>query len=354
MNRNYFVLIAGIALFCLLLIFVSLWQEIESPVTKQPITRPNIGPYKSQIAGVGITEPSSGNIVIGTPLNRIISAIYVKVGEKISKGETLFTLDNRDLIANLNIQEAIYDSAVAKMEKLKAMPQPEDLAVAEANLNIAKIALESAKSQEEMVQQLSDPRAVSQEEKNKRLFAYRQAEAQLNQAQANYDKVKAGTWKPDLVIAEAEISQAKSNVDLVVAEIDRTAIKSPIDGSVLQLRIHEGELPGADPFRSPLMIVGSTDEMYVRVSINQVDIPYFRPEAPATAYLQGDEKAKFSLKFVRVEPYLVSKQNLTNEINEKVDTRVLQIVYQIKNDGKPIFAGQQMDVFIETERANKP
>jgi HlyD family secretion protein len=353
MNRNYFVLLAGIALLCLLLIFVSLWQEIDSPVTKQPVTRPNTGPYKTQIAGVGVTEPSSGNILIGTPLNRIITEIYVKVGEKISKGETLFTLENRELFANLNIEEAAYDNALAKQQRLKSLPQPEDLAIAEANLNSAKIALESAKSQNEMVQQLTDPRAVSQEEKNRRLFAMRQAEVKLNQAQANYDKVKAGAWKPDLEIADAEISLAKAKLDLAGAEIERTIIKSPIDGTVLQVRIHEGELPTMDPFRTPMMIVGNTDEMYVRVSINQVDIPYFHPESAATAYFQGDQRVKFSLNFVRMEPYLVSKQYLTNEINEKVDTRVLQIIYRIKNEGKPIFVGQQMDVFIETQRANK-
>lgn len=352
MNRNYFVLIAGIALFCLLLIFVSLWQEIDSPVTKQPIARPVIGPYKSQIAGVGITEPSSNNIFIGTPLNRIISEVFVKVGEKVHKGEILFSLENRDLIANLNIQEAAYQSALAKLQKLKDMPQPEDLAAAQANLNSAKSALESAKAQNQMVQQLSDPRAVSQEEKNRRQFAVLQAEAQFNQAQANFDKVKAGAWKPDLDIAEAEVAQAQANVNLINTQIEQTYIKSPIDGTVLQVKTLVGELPSLDPFRAPLMIIGNTDDMYIRVSINQLDIPYFRPEAAATAYYQGDQKIKFALKFVRMEPLLVSKQNLTNEITEKVDTRVLQIIYHIKNDGKPLFVGQQMDVFIETERAS--
>jgi len=77
----------------------------------------------------------------------------------------------------------------------------------------------------------------------------------------------------------------------------------------------------------------------------------FQSDAPAVAFLQGNEKVKFPLVFVRIEPLLVNKQNLTNDINEKVDTRVLQIIYRIKNDDHPIFVGQQMDVFIETERA---
>lgn len=352
MNRNYFVIIAGVALFCLLLIFVSLWQEIDTPTTKDPITPPTVGPYKTQIAGIGIVEPSSDNIYIGTPVNRIIGQVFVKVGEKVDKGEALFAMENRDLVANLNLQEAAYESALAKLQKDKSLPRKEDLVIADATLNNAKVALELAKTQNDMVLQLPDQRAISQEERNRRLFAYRQAEAQWNEAQANYEKIKTGSWKPDLEIADLEVLQAKANVDLMNTEIERTVIRSPINGTVLQIKVHEGELPSMDTYRAPLMVIGNIDELYVRVSINQLEIPLFKADAAATAYLQGDDKVKFPLEFVRVEPFLVNKQNLTNEIGEKIDTRVLQIIYRIRNEDHHIYVGQQMDVFIETQRAS--
>lgn len=352
MKRNYFVMIAGVALLCLLLIFFSLWRELETPVTKDPIIPPNVGPYKFQISGIGIVEPSSENISIGTPLNRVIEHVYVHVGEKVKKGQELFSLESRDLDANLNLQKAAYESALARSEKLKQLPQPEDLTAAKINLYNAKIAMESAKSQNEMVSQLPDQRAISQEEKNRRLFAYRQAEAQLNQAQANYAKIKAGTWKPDLEIADLEVAHAKANVELVNTEIERTVIRSPIDGTVLQVKIHDGELPPMDTFKAPLMIIGNVDEMNLRVSINQLDIPFFRADAPAIAYFQGDSKHQFHLQFVRMEPLLVNKQNLTNDIYEKVDTRVMQLIYRFENNNEPLYVGQQMDVFIETNRSS--
>ena len=87
MNRNYFVLIAGIALLCLLLIFVSLWQEIDSPVTKNPILPPNVGPYRSQISAIGVVEPSSDNILIGTPVNRIVEKFSLSPAKKCLKAK---------------------------------------------------------------------------------------------------------------------------------------------------------------------------------------------------------------------------------------------------------------------------
>lgn len=352
MNRNYFLIIVAVSLACLFLIFFSMLQEIDTSVTKEPLIPPPKAPYKSYISGVGIVEPSSGSISIGTPVNRLVEKIFVTVGAKVKEGDILFFLENRDLKANLAVQEAAYKSAQAKLERLEAFPRPEDLEVAKSALEDAKTELALAKNQYEMILQLSDPRAISQEERNRRLFNFQQAEAKWKQAEAKFDKVKQGTWNPDLEIARFEVIQAKANVQLVTTEIQRTIIQSPINGSVLQIKIHEGEYPPLDISRSPAMILGNIDEMNLRVSINQLDLPNFDSKAPAVAYLQGDSRDEFPLEFIRVEPLLVNKQNLSNEIMEKVDTRVLQIIYRIKSQAFPIFVEQQMDVFIEAKKSS--
>lgn len=353
MKRNYFIAIVCIALFCLFLIFFSLWWEIASPVKKEMIISPPIAPYKSYISGVGVVEPSSENIYIGTPVNRLVEKVLVTVGEKVKKGTTLFHLEDHDLEANLLVQRAAYQSALAKLHRLEAFPRPEDLAEATAELKNAKAELDLAKNAYQMVLALPDPRAISEEEKNRRYFNYQRAEAKWQQAQAQWEKIKAGTWKPDLEIAQFEVRQAEANLYSIKTEIERTIIRSPIDGTVLKINIHEGEFPPLDTFKMPLMIIGNIDELYLRVSINQFDIRYFQPNAPAVAFFQGDSRIEFPLEFVRVEPFLVEKQALTNEITEKVDTRVLRIIYRIKKDDHPpIYVGQQMDVFIDRSHGN--
>lgn len=355
MKRNYFFIIVAIALLCLFFIFFSLWWEIESPLKKDAsLSVVPRSPYKGYISGVGVVEPSSNNVYIGTPLNRQVSKVFIKVGDKVKKGDILFQLEDRDLQANLAAQQAAYKSAFAKLKRLKAFPRPEDISEAEAALKNSKLELDLAKNQYEMVQRLPDPRAISEEEKKRRYYNYQQAEAKSQQAQAQYEKVKAGTWKPDLEIARFEVQQAEANVNNIKAEIERTVVRSPIDGTVLQVNIHAGEIPSMDSSRAPLMIIGNVDELFLRVSINQLDISHFQPIEPATAYFQGDSRVHFPLEFVRIEPYLVNKQNLTNDINEKVDTRVLQIIYRIKKDGHPIYVGQQMDVFIQSSQVTHP
>lgn len=348
MNRNYFLGIVFVALACLILIFFTVGKEVQTPIASKPVIPPPLAPYKTYITGVGIVEASSGNIFIGTTINRIVKKVLVTEGQSITKGAPLLELENGDLLASLREQQLAYESAIKKLEKLKSLPRSEDLAAAEAALKISQAELNLGKDKYNMVLALGDSRAISQEERLKRQFDYQQAQAQYEKSKADFEKIKSGAWKPDIEIAELQVRQAKANIKRIQAELDRTIIRSPINGNVLQIKIHAGESP-QDPQKIPLMVLGNTDELYLRVSINQLDIPFFHADEPAIAYLQGDATFHFPLELVRVEPYLVPKQNFTNEITETINTNVLQIVYLIKNKELPLFVGQQMDVFIATK-----
>jgi hypothetical protein len=69
--------------------------------------------------------------------------------------------------------------------------------------------------------------------------------------------------------------------------------------------------------------------------------------APATAHVRGTRQIQTGLKFVRVEPYVIPKRSLTGDSTERVDTRVLQVLYGFERGTLPIYVGQQMDVFIQ-------
>jgi HlyD family secretion protein len=50
---------------------------------------------------------------------------------------------------------------------------------------------------------------------------------------------------------------------------------------------------------------------------------------------------------VRFEPYVVPKMSLTGDSTERVDTRVLQVIYSFERGNLPIYIGQQMDIYID-------
>ena len=351
MHRKYFIGLVAAAIASILLVAVTMWREAHKtiPVPEIQLAQRPLAPYKSYISAVGIVEASSENIFIGTPVNRVVDKVEVKVGQKVKEGEVLFRLECRDLEAELHSRMMAYANTLAQLQKLESLPRWEDLAVSESMLKGAEIDLVQAKGQYENAEGAQLNGALSKEEVNRRKYNFELAQAKFQQMRADLDKTKAGAWKPDLEIARIDALQAKAEVQRVEAEIARTIIRSPIDGTVFQIKIHPGEFPPSDSSRTPPMIIGNIDQLNLRVSINQFDASYYHASAPAVAFLQGNAQVKFPLHFVKLEPYFVPKQVLTNDISEKVDTRVLQVIYCFEEEDERIFVGQQMDVFIETQ-----
>jgi hypothetical protein len=85
----------------------------------------------------------------------------------------------------------------------------------------------------------------------------------------------------------------------------------------------------------------------IRVDVDEHEAWRVHPEAKATANVRGNANLKTRLSFVRFEPFVVPKKSLTGDSTERVDTRVLQVIYRVEDDSLPLFVGQQMDVFIQ-------
>jgi hypothetical protein len=175
------------------------------------------------------------------------------------------------------------------------------------------------------------------------------AEAQLAEAQADLALLKAGTWAPDIEIAKANVASAAAQVQQTQTDIDRLTVRSPVTGEVLQLNVRVGEYAQIGRLETPLMIVGSTDVLQVRVDVDENDAWRIKSGARAQAFLRGNKHLNTGLEFVRFEPYVVPKKSLTGGSTERVDTRVLQLLYSFERSKLPVFVGQQIDVFIEAE-----
>lgn len=118
-------------------------------------------------------------------------------------------------------------------------------------------------------------------------------------------------------------------------------------GRVLQVNVRPGEYVGTPPGQ-PLVILGNIDQLHVRVDIDEFDIPRFRSAASASAVPRSSLQNRYPLEVVRIEPFVVPKRSLTGETTERVDTRVLQVIYACNPVSlPPLFVGQQMEVLID-------
>jgi multidrug efflux pump subunit AcrA (membrane-fusion protein) len=318
-----------------------------------PVAQPAQPPFRLYVAGAGIVEASSENIAIGTVVPGVVTKVFVQYGQNVKAGDPLFQIDTRDLAADLAVKKAALLSAQVKLQRLQSMPRPEDVPIAQAQVDEEKATLVDVQTQFDLYVDLknTDKAAVGEDDFNKRRYAVEETRARLAQAEANLAELKAGTWKPDLDVAQADVVAAQAQVDADQALLDRATVSAPIDGQLLQVKIHAGEFAPAGVLEQPLMLLGRVDKLVVRTDVDENDAWRVHPGAAAVGFLRGNRDIKVKLDFFRVEPYVVPKKSLTGETTERVDTRVLQVLFTFDRGDLPIYAGQQLDVYIDAAAA---
>jgi multidrug resistance efflux pump len=294
------------------------------------------------------------NVAIGAPLPRLALEVNVKVGDEVEAGAPLFMLDDRDLKAEAQVRRTTLQSARARLDRLKALPRPEDVPPAEARLAAAEAQLMDFKNQVTLWESVTDKRAVTAEELQRKKYAVQIQEARVAEMKAARALIKAGAWKADLEVAEAEVAAAEAQVQQTESEIARLTVRAPTRGTVLQLNLRAGEFAPSGALQTPLLLFGRLDRIHLRVDVDENDAWRFRKDAAAVAFVRGNRELKTELKFERVEPYVVPKRSLTGDSSERVDTRVMQAVYSFDRSKLPVYVGQQMDVFIEVKAGAKP
>jgi multidrug resistance efflux pump len=215
----------------------------------------------------------------------------------VEKGTVLFALDQRDI-----------DAQIATLEQ---------------SLEAAKVQAADASAQFEIVSGMDDKRAVAKDDFNRRKFGKE--------------------------LAAIRVEEIKSQLNQARITKERLVVKAPIDGQVLEVNVRLGEFASAGTLSQPLMRMGDVSTLHVRVEIDEENAAYIRPESQAQGLRRGDTSNPVSLSFVRFEPYVKPKQNLA-VAGQRVDTRVLQVIYALPENTPAIFVGGQMDVFIDSQK----
>ena len=274
--------------------FLVLRLSAQDPVPPPPHSPPS-NPFASSVAAAGIVEAQGENIALGVPVAGLITAVHVKVWDKVEPGQPLLQLDDRELKASLIGQRARVLVAEATETRLRGM--------------LARL------------EKVSDNRAITREELE--------------------------TRRSDVQVAAAELASARATVEQTETLLSRLTVRAPRAATVLQVNTRPGEfiIPGAN--RAPL-ILGDLTYFQIRADIDEQVAPRVRSGMKAVVYLKGDTQKPISLEFVRVDPFIIPKVSLTGGSIERVDTRVLQVIYRCPySTTNTLYVGQQLDLYLE-------
>ena len=306
---SFYFAIAGIA--------GCIWLVLElrkTPPRPAPLQEPARSPYANTVAATGIIEAVRENVKIAAPKGGLIQKVHVQVGAHVNAGDPLLQLDDREMRASVKAMQA----------QLEAM---------QASLRSEKVLAADAADQFRRTDNLEKQKVASEDERTRKKFTVENMEARVAKTEA------------DIQSAAAQVELARTNLEILT-------VRAPREGTILQLNVREGEYAGTTP-TEPLMILGDTAHFQIRADVDEQNAPLVAPNEPAVAFLKGDTKNPIPLRFIRIEPFVVPKRSLTGDTAERVDTRVLQIIFELDRPQTPLYVGQQMDVFIQRPAGNQ-
>ena len=304
LNRpSFYIALLGIAA----VIFIVVRLRNTGPAS-EPLVPPPQSPYSNSIGARGIVESTNENVRIAPAASGLVEKVNVRVGDGVKAGEVLFTMDSRDASAAVKTAEA-------------------QLAVQQARLAESQTLVDDRRDTLERVTRLRQKNVASVDETRRDEFAMQTAERQFQRTAA------------DLELTRAQLNDAKVQLDLLT-------VRAPRNGTVLQVNIRAGEYAAANS-SEPAILLGDIRELQLRADVDESDAPRVKPDCNAVAFLKGSREQSVPLEFVRIEPYILPKKSLSGESTERVDTRVLQVIFRFQNPGFPVYVGQQMDVFID-------
>jgi multidrug resistance efflux pump len=257
-------------------------------------------------------------------------------------------------LAEAKVRESTLRAAESQLHRLVQMPRPEDVPPAVQAVEESRARLLDAEAAYHRDLQLFQKKMLAASDFDKDRYTQQAARATLAKAEADLAKLKAGAWKEDIDVQRAAVDQAKSQLESLMILLERLIVRAPVDGEILQVNVRPGQF-AASAWKEPMIVLGEVNRLHVRVDIDENDLYRFYEGAPARATLKGRKAPEFPLEFVRIEPYVIPKKSLTGDNSERVDTRVLQVLYALPdNPPAQVYVGQQMDVFLTVGDSARP
>ena len=302
-------------------------------------------PEKGDLIGDnGVVEPAQRETKVAGQVTAVIKQVLAKEGQMVKQGDLLVQLDNGVELAALQSAEADVAAERATLSRTTKGLRIEDRDAVNAEAQAAKARAELSASVLGRTEQLAKTGAATPDELERSRRQAQQDTATFKATDARLRAAEAGSRGEDIAFQRARVLAAEARLAQAKAQLERLAIRAPLDGEVLQVKVREGELYTFQG-NEPLVVMGDTRTLRVRMDVDERDVA--RVINGAAAYVTADAfgATKFPGKVVEVARRFGRKNIRTDDPVEKNDTKILEVVIQLDSNEK-LVPGQRVTSFI--------
>ena len=228
-----------------------------------------------------------------------IDDMKVEQGDRVEKGQLLYTLSTPELEAKLQQAEAVKSAAAALDQAAIAGARIQQIEAAMNMWEKAQAGLELARKTYERVKNLYEQGVVPEQKMDEASANYKAMEATALAAKAQYNLAMDGARKEDKEAAAARVRQAEGAVSEVESYISDAMVYSPVTGEVSTIIAEQGELVGSG---YPVVAILDMSDMWVTFNIKETLLPAIRVGTRMSGYVPAlGYDVEFEVTYIAVQ-----------------------------------------------------
>jgi HlyD family secretion protein len=295
----------------------------------------------------GRVESRSQEVRIGASVAGRIAEVRVKPNDKVFPGELMIRLDDdeaRARLAGAEAQVALRERARDEERRKGSADRrraEDDVADAEREVAQAWARLDAVSGPTTSMRTGVDDAALSSARS-----ALTRAQDQLRQRQDGLRSVRENAALPTR--AEGELNAARADLTLAEAALQKTRIRAPFDGTVLQIRAKAGEtvVPSPDQW---LVLLADVSTLRVRAELDERDFSKVRVGQKVVVRANAFPDREFEGKVQSIARYVgPGRLSSPGQRNKLTDIDVMEVVIDLTDPG-PLAVGMQVDAYFSAD-----
>ncbi len=241
-------LIIGVVLILIIVGCTSIFGKTKKVEEKQEVknvkvAKVAVGPISAEVEYASKLNPVQ-EVTILPKTGGKVASVNVDIGDKVTAGQVLFTLDNAELQAQLQSQQAALAASNANLARTSDSGLQQQITSSQQAVDKSQIAYNNAKDSYDKMQKLYDAEAISKQDLDNAKLRYDNSSVDLKAAQDNLNLLIEKSGPQSTQAAAAQVAQAQAGVNAVQVQLNNASVTSPIAGVVSAKDVKVGQLAG--------------------------------------------------------------------------------------------------------------
>jgi HlyD family secretion protein len=320
-------IVAGVAIFALLGLARFIYGKMNA-ATEVEIVRVHAAAPLANGGGAVILNATgyiiaAHKIELASKVVGKVASINVEKGDKVKAGQVLVRLEDDEYRARVLESQGQLETLKARLAQAEHGSRPEEIAKAKADVEQARADQENARVTLDRARGLVQDKVMAKQTLDDAQARYDGAVAKVASLERAFDLVRLGPRHEEIDALRAQVNQAQGTLNYAQVQIDNTVIRAPIDGTILERNVEQGEFVttgfvGDKGAKGYVVSIADLHDLEVELDINQNDFAKLTATQPGIVTTDAYPDRKYQGIIHEISPE-ANRQKATVQVKVKVN-----------------------------------